>query len=326
MQKSGSASAGRRVPDDYGFSTQVGARGARLIRRDGMFNVDRKGLSFLQSLSIYHALINMSWKAFYAMVLAVFLGANAGFSLIYLGLGFTHLRGAEDGAAWQRFASAFFFSTQTLTTVGYGHVYPVGFWTNAVASLESMLGLLAFAVATGLLFARFSRPHAKILFSRQALIAPYAEGRAFMFRIANAHRYPLIEPEVYVGYSGVAGRGAAAERRFQELRLERSRITFFPLSWTVVHPIDADSPLVGISAHDLQNSDAEFFVQVKAYDDGFHQTVHARFSYKAGEIVWGGKFASIFSRGEDGATVLDLGRLSEYAAADLPSPVPHPQD
>ena len=310
----------KRPANDYGFSSQVGSRGSRLILRDGSFNVVRTGLPFFRSFSIYHSLINMSWTGFYSLILAAFILGNALFSGIYLAVGISHLEGAAAANAWERFSNAFFFSAQTITTVGYGHIHPSGFLTSTLAALESMLGLLAFAIATGLLFARFARPQAKILFSGEALVAPYHDHSGFMFRIANARNHTLIEAEVQVGLSLVTGQGASARRHFHELGLERSRINFFAMSWTVVHPIDERSPLRNLTPEDLRAGDAEFFVLVKAYDDSFNQTVHARFSYKPEEIVWGAKFSPIFGRNEAGAAVVDLGRLGEYEKAALPAP------
>ncbi len=294
--------------NDYGFSTQAGVKGARLINPDGSFNVVRRGLPFFESFSFYHSLINMSWTAFYGLVLCGFLVVNALFSMLYLWIGVSHLEGMHGTTFWENFMQAFFFSSQTLTTVGYGHVYPTGFWSGTLATLESMCGLLAFAIATGLLFARFSRPQAKVLFSHSALIAPYAEGSALMFRIANARKHALIEVEVQIGLSWIPT--GDSKRRFQELPLERHSINFFALTWTLVHPIDGQSPLASMSLRELMETDAEFFIWIKAYDDSFNQTVHVRFSYKAEQVVWGAKFRPAFTQEADGVTYVDLHRLS----------------
>ncbi len=307
--------------NDYGFSTQTGVKGARLINQDGSFNVVRRGLPFLESFSFYHSVINMSWTGFYSLVLSLYAAVNAFFSLLYIWIGTSHLQGLSGTASWELFTETFFFSSQTLTTVGYGHVYPVGVYAGGLATLEAMCGLLGFAIITGILFARFSRPQAKILFSREALIAPYQDGSAFMFRMANARKHALIEVEVQVGVSWVAGEGETARRRFQELSLERNSINFFALTWTVVHPIDNQSPLTGMGVDELMRADAEFFIWIKAYDDSFNQTVHTRFSYKSNEIIWGAKFTRAFSQAENGITYVDLHRLSEHESVTLP-PLP----
>jgi len=307
----------KTVANDYGFSTQSSVRGARLINRDGSFNVVRRGLPFFESFSFYHSLINMSWAAFYGLVLCMFLVVNALFSLLYLWIGVSHLQGMSGKTVWENFTEAFFFSSQTLTTVGYGHVYPTGLLAGSLATLESMCGLLAFAIATGLLFARFSRPQAKILFSHSALVAPYGDGSGLMFRIANARNHALIEVELQVALSWVAP--GETRRKFQELTLERRSINFFALTWTLVHPIDGQSPLANMNLQGLKETDAEFFIWIKAYDDSFNQTVHVRFSYKADQVVWGAKFRPAFSQGANGVTYVNLHQLSDYEAVALPT-------
>jgi inward rectifier potassium channel len=307
----------KTVANDYGFSTQASVKGARLINSDGSFNVVRRGLPFFESFSFYHSFINMTWTAFYGLVLCMFLLVNALFSMLYIWIGVTHLQGMQVKTFWQNFTEAFFFSSQTLTTVGYGHVYPTGLLAGSLATLESMCGLLAFAIATGLLFARFSRPQAKILFSHMALISPYSDGSALMFRIANARKHALIEVEVQVGLSWVPP--GETRRRFQELTLERRTINFFALTWTLVHPIEGQSPLMNMSLKELKETDAEFFIWIKAYDDSFNQTVHVRFSYKAEQVVWGAKFRPAFSQEANGVTYVNLHQLSDYEAAILPT-------
>jgi inward rectifier potassium channel len=187
---------------------------------------------------------------------------------------------------------------------------------SLVSALESLTGLMGFALATGLLYTRFARARGKLLFSRSALISPYRGGTALMFRFANARNNQMIETEVAVSASWIDPKGGP--RQFRELPLERDNIRFFPLSWTIVHPIDEASPLWGMTAEDFRNGDGEIFVQVKAYDDAFAQTVYVRYSYRFDEIVFGAKFAFIFGRSESGASILDLGRLSEHAPADMP--------
>ena len=308
----------RKQIDDYGFSSQAGVKGARLINQDGSFNVVRRGLPFFESFSVYHTLINISWLAFYGAVLCVFLIVNSLFAAVYLLLGVSHLHGLPGITMMQHFTEAFFFSSQTITA-GFGHVYPEGFDTSVAVTLESIVGLLGFAIVAGLHFARFARPQAKILFSRQALVAPYQEGHALMFRMANARNHPLIEIEAQIGLAWVRNHSDKSVRQFHNLQLERNHIDFFPLTWTVVHPIDEQSPLHGVTAEELKDWDAEFFIVVKAFDDSFNQTVRARFSYKPSEIVWGAKFTPAFNRSEDGTTYVDLHRLNDHELVELPS-------
>jgi inward rectifier potassium channel len=176
---------------------------------------------------------------------------------------------------------------------------------------------MSFAIGTGLLYGRFARPKAHILHSPQALIAPYQGGVALMFRIANERSHQLIEVEVQVSASFVKGENAA-EREYHNLALERNSVNFFPLSWTVVHPIDERSPLFGLTEAALSERDPEIFILIKGFDDVFSQVVHSRFSYKAQEIAWGARFVKIFE--QDGSHVaIDLDRLGEHEPAILVS-------
>jgi inward rectifier potassium channel len=210
----------------------------------------------------------------------------------------------------ERFQDAFFFSTQTLTTVGNGSIHPVSALASTVAALESLLGLMGFALACGLLYGRFSRPHARVLFSRKAVMAPYRDMTAFMFRIVNERSNQLIELEAHVTLS--LRDPETGVHLFTTLALERTRINLFPSNWTIVHPIDADSPLAGMTAGDLRDADAEFIVLIKAFDDTFAQNVFARSSYKSEELAWGLRFVPMVSpRDASGMAVLDLTLLDE---------------
>jgi inward rectifier potassium channel len=188
-----------------------------------------------------------------------------------------------------------------------------------VVTLESLVGLLGFALATGILFARFSRPTAHILFSEKALIAPYHGNTAFEFRIVNARRNQLIQVDAKVLFSRFKD-GRAEAREFTSLKLERERVPLFPLSWTIVHPIDSESPLFGLTAADVAAADGEFLVLLSGIDETFAQTVHARSSYKGEEIVWGGRFTNLFNPPRDGLLSIDIGRLDSFESASLPSP------
>src|SRR5262249_9746259 len=150
------------------------------------------------------------------------------------------------------FLRAFFFSIHTLATIGYGTITPVGVPANVIVSIESFIGLFGLALCTSLLFARFSRPTAKILFSRQAIIAPYQGIKAFEFRIANMRRSQIIELEAKVLFARFEDVGGRQLRRFYPMKLERERVVFFPLSWTIVHPIDEESPFYGMTDADLR--------------------------------------------------------------------------
>ncbi len=307
---------------DLGFGTKLGAQQARLLNRDGSFNVVRRGLPPLFALNLYQQLIRQSWPRFIITVICFYVSVNFLFSLIYLIIGVDHLVGLDRSTMMNRYWDAFFFSAQTLTTVGYGRISPAGFVTSMTAAFESLAGLMGFALATGLLYARFSRPQARMLFSKNALISPYRGGTALMFRVANGRRNEMIETEIQVALSLAAPDGT---RRFFELPLERRSISFFPLSWTIVHPIDSESPLWGMGPEDFK-ARGELFIQMKSFDDVFSQTLYIRSSYRFEEIVYGAKFTFIFGRNEAGATTIDLHRLDEFEPAELPiTAKPEPQ-
>jgi inward rectifier potassium channel len=241
---------------------------------------------------------------FLALLFLGLLVTNLLFAAIYLGLGMEHFVRTGGAGRLDRMLDAFFFSAQTLTTVGYGHISPGSHLVSAVAALESLLGLLSFALATGLLYGRFSRPHARIRFSRQGLVAPYRGGTGFMFRFVNLRSNQLIEVEATVALSWLDGESGT--RRFLTLPLERNRISLFPTSWTVVHPIDEASPLAGMTEEDLRRAQAEFIVLIKAFDDTFSQTIYQRTSYTADEVAWGVRFRPMATPGMDGRMELDL--------------------
>lgn len=305
------------APNDLGFGTQMSNRNVRLINPDGTFNVRRIGLNFSESFHFYHYLITLSWTKFFTVITLFFLFANFCFTSVYMLIGIEHIGGMIAHNWWQKFYETFFFSTQTLTTVGYGRINPTGFFTSAVAALESMLGLMGFALITGVLYGRFSRPESKILFSKNLVLAPYKEMNAIMFRMANMRKSQLIETEVQfvVGYNKQVN--GVAQRVFITLALERSKINFFPLSWTVVHPIDDKSSLKGVPMQELYDGNAEFSVLVKAFDDTFHQHVYARYSYLMKDMVEGVKFIPTYSQASDGVIEMDFQKFDHYIDAKL---------
>ncbi len=295
---------------DLGFGSKISEQSRRLINRNGSFNVERRGLPFLESLSFYHSLLEMSWLKFNFLVLLSYIVVNLIFASLYMLAGVEHLGGITGTTTLDKFFEAFFFSGQTITTVGYGVIHPQGFLTSLISLIESMMGLLGFALATGLLYGRFSRPNAKMLYSKQAVIAPYKNITAFEFRIANARKNQLIDTEVLVMLTMKGGAGKAV-RNYYELSLERNNINFFPLTWTIVHPVDENSPLKDMTEENLKNAGAEFLILIKAFDETFSQSVHSRSSYTADEIIWNAKFKSIYTESLQGITTVDMSRFHE---------------
>ncbi|HVZ77209.1 MAG TPA: ion channel [Gemmatimonadaceae bacterium] len=306
-------------PKDLGFGTVVGAQHSkRLLNRDGSFNVERQGLPRFGSLSLYHDMLSMSWPKFLALLVCAYMATNFLFAWLYVLCGPNALAGVHPSDVEGRFAQAFFFSVHTLATIGYGNVTPVSLAANFVVTIESISGLLGFALATGVLFSRFARPTARVIFSNRAVVAPYRGGSGFMFRIINGRSNQLIELEVKVLFTRIEQKGGATVRRYDQLTLERTRVVFFPLSWTIVHPIDEKSPLSGLTARDLQECEAEFLVMLSGIDETFSQQVHARSSYKADEVRFGERFVSMYNPlAADGSESVDVSRLHETELAPL---------
>lgn len=296
----------------------------RVINPDGSFNVLRRGANW-RDINPYLHLVSISWTRFFAWILLGYILANSLFASLYFLLGPGALtRGVNPVVDSHRFLQCFFFSSQTLTTVGFGAIAPATPAANIVAALEALFGLLGFAVATGLLFGRVSRPSARIGFSKNALIAAYQDGTSFQFRMVNRRANTLIEPAATLMLMTVDRTDGSWRREFKMLKLERPSIMLFPLTWTVVHPIDADSPLFGKTRADFEELQAEFIVLVKAWDETFSQTVHQRFSYRYTELVWGGKFTPAFgvdTKGELQVHVDKVGNyITENSAALPPAP------
>jgi inward rectifier potassium channel len=312
--------APRRSPEeqardrDLGFGSVVSRESRqRLLNRDGSFNVVRSGLGFLESFAPYHLLLSISWLGFFGVVIASYVAINLVFAFAYLACGADALVGSGAGMMGGRFGQAFFFSVETFATIGYGQIAPNGVPANVVVTIEALVGLMYQALATGLLFARFTRPTAAVLFSDRAVVAPYNDGQALMFRIVNRRRNEIIQLEAQVLLSAMEpdGRGGAV-RRYTALALERNKVTFFPLSWTIVHPIDSASPMTGRTREELERAEAEILVLLTGVDEALEQTVHARSSYRADEIVWNARFRSMFLTAASGDRVsVDISRVHE---------------
>ena len=308
---------GSDIDLDLGFGKFVSAKSRRrLVNRDGTFNVRRTGLGLFERVSLYHFLLEISWPRFLGLAALSYILAKAVFAAAYVALGREALNGLEATSALAAFGEAFFFSVYTFSTIGYGDVTPVSWQAGVVVTLESLAGLASFGLAAGLMFARFARPNARIIFSRNALIAPYKGGRSFEFRIVNSRKNQIIELSARVILARRTREGGG--RSYRELSLERERVAIFPLSWTIVHPIDDSSPLAGLSPEELHASEAEFLVLLTGFDETFAQTVHARSSYRADELVYGARFASMFDHDEgDGLLSVDLARIHEVLSAPL---------
>lgn len=304
---------------DLGFGSIVARESRRLLNRNGTFNVRREGLSFLQSHSAYHYFLTIPWSRLLLWVGCLYGAINAVFAAAYVLCGADALTGFRPGEPVElRFVDAFFFSVHTLATIGYGSIAPHNLAANIIVTAEALVGLVGFSLVTGIVYARFARPVAAIVFSKSAIIAPYRGGTAFMFRIVNQRASEIVDLEGKVMLARRRKDGGASDREFINLRLERDRVVFFPLSWTIVHPIDRDSPLFGMRQQDLHALEGEFLVLLNGFDETFNQIVHTRSSYQADEVLWGARFRSMFNPPQpDGVVSVDIRKLDEVERVSL---------
>jgi inward rectifier potassium channel len=301
---------------DPGLTQQYTGVLKRAINKDGQFNVRRTGITW-RDVHPYLFLVSIPFPSFLGLVTVAYVVVNTFFAFMYLAIGTEYIKGTDAPTEWLRFVYAFFFSAHTLTTVGYGNMYPIGVAANAVASIEALVGLLAFAIATGLVFGRFSRPSARIGFSPNMLMAPYMDGTSLQFRIVNRRSNNLIDLEARLLLMTVEFVGGRLQRRYVPVEIERDRVLFFPLTWTIVHPIDEKSPLYGKTREDLEGMQAEIMIMLQGFDETFGQTVHARYSYRYDEIVWGAKFAPAFEIEQDGDLRLEVDKVGAIEPAPV---------
>jgi inward rectifier potassium channel len=296
---------------DPGLGEKFSARTQRMVNRDGSFNVRRLGPTWVPG-DWYHYWISLSWPRFIAAVFGWFTVINIGFALGYNAIGYqASLLGAPPAhTGWERFLDAFFFSVQTFTSVGYGVISPKGIASGFLSSFEALTGVLTFALITGLLYARFSKPTARILFSEAAIITPPDSRtglRRFMIRVANERTNTIIDMTARLLFSVM---NPDFTRRYYILPLERDSVTFFPLNWTLVHDIDPESPLFELSLADLEHQNAEVLILLRGFDDTYAQDINARSSYRYDEIRWHHRFVRPYRTDADGETLLDLSLIS----------------
>ena len=304
---------------DPGTGTQYKSYSKRIINKDGSFNVKKVGLP-ASTRNTYQFLIQVGWWKFLGIILLYLLVTNAIFALFYLLTGKMHFTGISDGTTGHIFLQLYYFSFQTFTTVGYGTVSPVGNLASIIASFEAIYGWTSFAIITGILYGRFSKPSARLNYSRNAIIAPYGENDvSLQFRIANMRNSNLMEMEATVMLMAVErGEKGVLKRNFINLELERNQILFFPLNWTLVHPITSSSPLYGKTREELSEMQAEILILIKGFDDTFSQIVHSRYSYAFDEIIWGARFLPAFDTQPNGDIHLFFDHLDNYSDAELP--------
>ncbi len=305
---------GRRKPmkkevNDPGLGSRYNENARRLINKDGSFNVIRRG-AYTGFRDAYHYLVRLNWIRFNALVAVYVVIINSLFALLYLLIGVEHIRGIELGSGWENFLNAFYFSIQTFSSVGYGYYSPEGHAAHLLASFEAIFGLMSFALATGLIYGRFSKPKSRLTYSRNLLVLPYKEKTAMMFRVANQRHSVLMEMKCTVLLTMLDEKG---NRQYFALNLEIDSIQFFPISWTIVHIIDDQSPFYSMSYEQILKTEPEVMIKMKGYDETFTQEVHSRYSYLGSEFLFDRKFLPCFETDVEGNVILHLDKISDNA-------------
>ena len=301
-----------------GFGANTADYGGRFLNKNGRANIEKRGINFFERISWFHAMLSIRRWKFFFLIFAFFFLVNMLFACVYYFVGVVHLAGMNTNSELEKFGEAFFFSAQTFTTVGYGRISPSGFLTSTIAAVEALIGLLSFALATGLLYGRFSKPTAYIKFSDNAVIAPFKDITGLMLRIAPFKNTTLTDAEAKVTIGMAVEENGKMINKFFPLQLEYEKVNALTLSWTIVHPITEDSPLHNFSKEDFENSRGEILIFIKAFDDMFSNTVVARSSYTFQEIVYGAKFVPMYHRNEEAnKTILDLEKINAF----LPAPI-----
>jgi len=279
----------------------------RTVNPNGNFNVVRKGVSKFNWGDLYHRLLTLSWIQLFAVVATGYVITNVLFAFLYLaaGDGIENMRGGD-------FSDAFFFSVQTMATIGYGAMYPKTLSANILVAIEALLGLLGVSMGSGLVFARFSLPKARVMFSRLAVVTPYNGIPTLMFRVANERQSWILEAQVNVSLltSEITQEGQTM-RRFYNLPLFRDRSSLFALTWTVMHPIDENSPLYDITVEKMLASEMEILITLTGIDQTVSDNIHAHHSYIPTEILWNHQFVDILSKTQDGRRSIDYNRFHD---------------
>ena len=301
-----------KLNNDTGFSTTGIINGSRFINRDGTFNLHKKGWPFWDRFSIFYTMITLPLWQFIATIVLFFFSINLVYTGIYWLIGPAQFTGFITQTPAGIFKELYFFSTETFTTVGYGRVNPIGDAANLVAAIEAMSGFLSFALATGLIYGRFARPRAHLAFSDHAVISPYKGKMGLMFRFAcYKQHHALTDVSVMVTLAILRNENGEPVYRYYNLPLERNKIDSMPMNWTVVHPIDEESPLAGFTKEDLQTTDMEIYVLVRGFNEVYGNSVQQRTSYTYHEIEYNRKFIPMYHETAKG-TVLELHKLSKH--------------
>jgi inward rectifier potassium channel len=295
-----------QAAEDTGFGQKF-VGGERLIKEDGSYNIMRKNAV---GNSFYEYMVGLNWFKFFIVTFAGFLGVNVIFALLYDVIGVEELR-IEKVSIFQDYLNCLYFSIQTFTSVGYGSLNPKGNATNIVASINAFTGLFSFALATGLLFARFSRPRVNIVFSEKALLAPFQNGMSFQCRLINANNNNLLQMQASGNFTWVEkDENGMQRRKFHRLKLELDFIYLFPLNWTLVHKIDEESPFHNKTITQLNEMNAEVLIFVRGFDDTYGDYIYKNKSYLLSDIEENKIFLPMYLS-ENGKNVLDIDKIND---------------
>ncbi len=292
---------------DPGFGYKATQNAKNIINKDGSSNVvhvnKKRNLD-----DLYSFFIDISWFKFFFLILLSYTLLNVLFGLVYTLIGIEEIT-KSTGNVFSDFLNGFFFSAQTLTTVGYGGIAPHGVTSNLIAAFEAMIGLLSFSFITGLLYGRFSKPKSAIKFSDHIILRDFKDKRAIMFRLMNSRKTVMIAPKISVTLS--ISDKETSEKKYYDLGLERASIMYLPTVWTIVHEIDEKSPLYNFTNKEIAALNAELFMLLQYHEESFAQNVYQIYSYSFNDLEVDVKFTSSYKFDEEGYTVLDHDRLSE---------------
>lgn len=301
-----------------GFGVNSSDYGGRFVNKDGNANIEKRGVGLMERISWYHTLLAVPRWKFFSIIFIFYIIVNIAFGIIYFLVGVRHFGGMVYANNLEKFAETFFFSCQTFTTVGYGRINPIGVLTSSIAAIEALIGLLSFALVTGLLYGRFAKPKSYLRFSDNALLSPYKNITAIMMRIAPYKNNILLDAEAKLTLGMVVEEDGKMVNKFYPLPLEFDKVNALTLSWTIVHPINETSPLFKLTAEDFAHNQGEFIIYIKAFDDMFSNTVVARSSYTFKEVAIGAKFRPMYKRSSEGnKTILYLDKLNLFDPANV---------
>lgn len=306
--------------EDPGIGTSFEKPLDRLVGKDGSFMVERGG-SVGSLREGFIALVTMSVGRLIGTFVFGYLGMNLLFGTIYMLLGVEHIGNADATSLASRWLSAVGMSIQTLTTVGYGSLYPDSTGAWIVAAVEGVFGILGFSLISAVIFARFARPNTRLAYSDKALIAPFKDGWALMLRLANKRSTLLLEVEARLMLVMADVDDQGERLNYYAMKLQLDKVNFMPLTWTVVHPITPESPLAGMTEAELRRRRAEVILMLKGVDEGYMQQVYTRHSYRFDEIAWGGRYVRAFGS-QNGSMRLDLEKLHAFTPVEAPERLP----